>query len=138
MDCADRQESGRAAHADGDFAHQHASMTSSSDGASLLHQASMARQAKALLRKSAVFQARNLCTNLCVVSAPALFCILLLALKAGVQQLMAGDEYRVRQLQVVSHGPMSTLINWPICVQATCLRCWRSTWWLLAAGNSTF
>jgi hypothetical protein len=56
---------------------------------------SMRVQARALYRKSAIYQARNLSTNICIISAPVLFCILLLLLTAGVQQLMMGEEFKV-------------------------------------------
>jgi hypothetical protein len=52
-------------------------------------------QARALLRKSAMYQARQLSTNICIVSAPVLFCIFLLVVRAGMQQLMTGNEFTV-------------------------------------------
>jgi hypothetical protein len=60
------------------------------------HTASLAEQARALYRKSATFQMRNITTNVCIVSAPVLFCILLLLLQVGVQKLMSGSEFQVR------------------------------------------
>jgi hypothetical protein len=63
---------------------------------------SMRVQARALYRKSAMYQARNLSTNICIISAPVLFCIFLLLLKAGMQQLMSGDEFKVRALLFIA------------------------------------
>lgn len=57
---------------------------------------SMQMQAKALFRKSVMYQARNLSANVCIVSAPVLFCILLLCLQAGVQKMLSSDEFTVR------------------------------------------
>lgn len=52
-------------------------------------------QARALYRKSALYQARNMSTNICIVSAPILFCILLLLIQTGMSKLMSGTEYQV-------------------------------------------
>jgi hypothetical protein len=57
--------------------------------------ATMPVQARALYRKSALYQARNLSTNICIVSAPVLFCILLLLIQTGMSKLMSGAEFQV-------------------------------------------
>lgn len=57
---------------------------------------SMRVQARALYRKSAMYQARKLSTNICIISAPVFFCLFLLLLRAGMQQLMSGGEFKVR------------------------------------------
>ena len=56
---------------------------------------SMRVQARALYRKSYQYQARNWSTNICIVSAPVLFCILLVLLQLGMKKLMSGEEYTV-------------------------------------------
>jgi hypothetical protein len=56
-------------------------------------------QARALYRKSAVYQKSNVATNICIVSAPVFFCILLLLMQVGIQKLMSGDEYTVGPAQ---------------------------------------
>lgn len=65
-------------------------------GAVLQQNAPMRVQAKALYRKSAMYQARNVSTNVCIISAPVLFCILLLCLQAGVKKMLSGKEFEVR------------------------------------------
>jgi len=61
----------------------------------LQQNAPMRVQAKALYRKSAMYQARNVSANVCIISAPVLFCILLLCLQAGVKKMLSGKEFEV-------------------------------------------
>lgn len=62
-------------------------------------------QARALYRKSAVYQARNVASNVCIMAAPVFFCVLLLLVQVGMRKLMSGDEYTVR----TQHSSRSTL-----------------------------
>lgn len=57
---------------------------------------SMRQQARALARKSFKLQAANLWANVCIVSAPILFCVLLLLLQLGMMKLMSGEDFQVR------------------------------------------
>lgn len=53
-------------------------------------------QANALLRKSATYQKRNVCTNICLLSSPIFFCVLLLIIKLLVNNLfLSGDDFKV-------------------------------------------
>ncbi|GIL71728.1 hypothetical protein Vretimale_837 [Volvox reticuliferus] len=49
-------------------------------------------QANALFRKSAVYQRRNVGTNICLVSSPIFFCIILLAIKIIVDKLFLTQD----------------------------------------------
>lgn len=60
--------------------------------------ATMPVQARALYRKSTLYQARNLSINICIVSAPILFCILLSLIQTGMSKLMSGPEFQVSAL----------------------------------------
>ncbi|GLC69187.1 hypothetical protein PLESTF_000800000 [Pleodorina starrii] len=52
-------------------------------------------QANALLRKSAVYQKRNVCTNICLLSSPIFFCIILLIIKLLVDRLLLmNDDFK--------------------------------------------
>jgi hypothetical protein len=54
-------------------------------------------QANALLRKSLTYQKRNVCTNICLVSSPILFCAILFVLKLLVNGFVSDkDENNVR------------------------------------------
>jgi hypothetical protein len=52
-------------------------------------------QARALASKSLQLQRRNVRSNACLVAAPILFCILLLALQFSLNRLMTGSEFQV-------------------------------------------
>jgi hypothetical protein len=59
--------------------------------------ASLKAQAGALYRKNAVYQRRNLCSNICLLSAPIFFCIMLLAVQVAINRLLlTGEDYEVR------------------------------------------
>lgn len=49
-------------------------------------------QANALLRKNIVYQRRNIWSNCCLISAPILFCLLLLAIRLLVNNLLLDGE----------------------------------------------
>ncbi|GIL45991.1 hypothetical protein Vafri_3095 [Volvox africanus] len=49
-------------------------------------------QANALLRKSAVYQKRNVGTNICLLSSPIFFCLILLAIKIVVDKLFLTQD----------------------------------------------
>jgi hypothetical protein len=58
--------------------------------------ASLKAQAGALYRKNAVYQRRNLCSNVCLLSAPIFFCIMLLAVQVAINRLLlTGEDYEV-------------------------------------------
>jgi hypothetical protein len=58
--------------------------------------ASLACQAGALYRKNAVYQRRAVCSNVCLLSAPLLFCCVLLAIQLTVNRLiLVGPDYEV-------------------------------------------
>lgn len=58
--------------------------------------ASLKAQAGALYRKNAVYQRRNLCSNICLLSAPIFFCIMLLAVQVAINRLLlTGEDYEV-------------------------------------------
>jgi len=58
--------------------------------------ASLRAQAGALYRKNAVYQRRNLCSNICLLSAPIFFCVMLLAVQVAINRLLlTGDDYEV-------------------------------------------
>jgi hypothetical protein len=53
-------------------------------------------QAGALFRKNAVYQKRNCCSNCCLLSAPIVFCLLLLGIQLAVNRLiLSGEDYSV-------------------------------------------
>ncbi len=54
-------------------------------------------QANALLRKSATYQKRNVRTNICLLSSPIFFCLLLLIIKLLVDNIfLTGEDFEVR------------------------------------------
>ena len=53
-------------------------------------------QANALLRKNVVYQARNRCTNVCVISMPILFILLLFGIQQAVNFTFGGRKNKVR------------------------------------------
>lgn len=54
-------------------------------------------QAGALFRKNAVFQRRNWGSNLCLLSAPIFFCLLLFGIQMAINNLLlTGEDYAVR------------------------------------------
>jgi hypothetical protein len=54
-------------------------------------------QAGALYRKNAVYQRRNWCSNVCLLSAPIFFCLLLFGIQTAINKLLlTGDAYSVR------------------------------------------
>jgi hypothetical protein len=53
-------------------------------------------QAGALYRKNAVYQRRNWCSNVCLLSAPIFFCLLLFGIQTAINKLLlTGDDYSV-------------------------------------------
>lgn len=52
-------------------------------------------QAAALLRKNGVYQRRNMGTNICLLSSPIVFCVLLLVVQVALNKLLTGDDYKV-------------------------------------------
>jgi hypothetical protein len=43
-----------------------------------------------------VFQRRNLCSNICLLSAPIFFCVMLLAVQVAINRLLlTGEDYEV-------------------------------------------
>lgn len=55
-------------------------------------------QAFALYRKNAVFQRRNWCSNVCLLSAPIFFCLMLFGIQIAINKLLlTGDDYAVRR-----------------------------------------
>jgi len=53
-------------------------------------------QTNALLRKSGVYQRRQWCSNVCLLSAPIFFCLILFALQWSVNNLLlSGEDYEV-------------------------------------------
>ena len=53
-------------------------------------------QAGALYRKNAVFQRRNWCSNVCLLSAPIFFCLMLFGIQIAINKLLlTGDDYAV-------------------------------------------
>jgi hypothetical protein len=62
--------------------------------------ASLRAQANALYRKNAVYQRRNMCSNVCLLSAPIFFCLMLLAVQVAINRLLlTGEDYEVRRQQ---------------------------------------
>jgi hypothetical protein len=58
--------------------------------------ATFGTQAGALFRKNAVYQRRNWCSNVCLLSAPIFFCLLLFIIQVLVNRLLlAGEDYEV-------------------------------------------
>jgi hypothetical protein len=58
--------------------------------------ATFGTQAGALFRKNAVYQRRNWCSNVCLLSAPIFFCLLLFTIQILVNRLLlAGEDYEV-------------------------------------------
>lgn len=56
--------------------------------------ASFGKQANALLRKSTVYQKRNICTNICLLTAPIIFSVLLLIIQALINNVfLSGSDY---------------------------------------------
>lgn len=54
-------------------------------------------QAGALFRKNAVYQKRNWGSNVCLLSAPIFFCLLLFGIQVAINKLLlTGDDYSVR------------------------------------------
>lgn len=65
------------------------------DGAS--SRASLRAQAGALYRKNAVYQRRNMCSNVCLLSAPIFFCLMLLGVQIAINRLLlTGADFEVR------------------------------------------
>jgi hypothetical protein len=61
--------------------------------------ASLACQAGALYRKNAVYQRRAVCSNVCLLSAPLLFCCVLLAIQLTVNRLiLVGPDFEVSRV----------------------------------------
>jgi hypothetical protein len=59
--------------------------------------ATFKNQARALFRKNAVYQRRNWCSNVCLLSAPIFFCLLLFGIQIAINKLLlTGDDYAVR------------------------------------------
>jgi hypothetical protein len=59
--------------------------------------ASLRAQAGALYRKNAVYQRRALCSNICLLSAPIFFCVMLLGVQVAINRLLlTGADYEVR------------------------------------------
>lgn len=58
--------------------------------------ASLKAQAGALYRKNAVYQRRNMCSNVCLLSAPIFFCLMLLAVQIAINRLLlTGADFEV-------------------------------------------
>ncbi|GBF94154.1 ABC transporter A family [Raphidocelis subcapitata] len=56
--------------------------------------ATFKNQARALFRKNAVYQRRNWCSNVCLLSAPIFFCLLLFGIQIAINKLLlTGDDY---------------------------------------------
>ncbi|KAF8065710.1 ABCA3 [Scenedesmus sp. PABB004] len=63
-------------------------------GAAQGQRASLRAQAGALYRKNAAFQARHMCSNVCLLSAPIFFCLMLLAVQVAINRLLlTGADY---------------------------------------------
>lgn len=57
---------------------------------------SFGAQANAMLRKSAVYQRRNGCTNCCLVATPIGFCVMLFAIQTVINRAIFGQlQYKV-------------------------------------------
>jgi hypothetical protein len=68
--------------------------------------ASLRAQANALYRKNAVYQRRNMCSNVCLLSAPIFFCLMLLAVQVAINRLLlTGEDYEVRARGGGGGGP---------------------------------
>lgn len=68
--------------------------------------ASFKTQANALLRKSAIYQKRNIGTNCCLLSAPIFFCLLLLLIRILVNTLfLSGPNFEVRHAGILLGAP---------------------------------
>eukprot|EP00878_Enallax_costatus_P021383 GHUV01022633.1.p1 GENE.GHUV01022633.1~~GHUV01022633.1.p1 ORF type:complete len:165 (+),score=68.26 GHUV01022633.1:1019-1513(+) len=62
--------------------------------------ASLRAQAGALYRKNATYQRRNICSNVCLLSAPIFFCLMLLAVQIAINKLLlTGADFEVRWQQ---------------------------------------
>jgi hypothetical protein len=56
--------------------------------------AGLRAQAGALYRKNAVYQRRNACSNVCLLSAPIFFCLMLLGIQVAINRLLlTGEDY---------------------------------------------
>lgn len=80
--------------------------------------ASFKTQANALLRKSAIYQKRNIGTNCCLLSAPIFFCLLLLLIRILVNTLfLSGPNFEVRHasLAYFSAHAMTGLVQEGAC-----------------------
>ncbi|KAG1659570.1 hypothetical protein FOA52_011926 [Chlamydomonas sp. UWO 241] len=51
------------------------------------------KQANSLLRKSLVYQKRSICTNICLLSAPIVFTIILFVMQRVIDSLLSGVDY---------------------------------------------
>jgi hypothetical protein len=74
-------------------------------GVSRGQSASLPAQANALYRKNAVYQRRNMCSNVCLLSAPIFFCLMLLAVQVAINRLLlTGEDYEVRRAAELNCG----------------------------------
>lgn len=74
-----------------------ASAAAAAGGVARGQAASLRAQANALYRKNAVYQRRNMCSNVCLLSAPIFFCLMLLAVQVAINRLLlTGEDYEVR------------------------------------------
>jgi hypothetical protein len=63
--------------------------------------ASFPVQAGALWRKNVAYQKRNIASNVCLLLAPILLCLMLLVIQTAIGKLLLkGDQYEVRPLCV--------------------------------------
>ncbi|WIA37022.1 hypothetical protein OEZ86_014006 [Tetradesmus obliquus] len=71
-----------------------ASAAAAAGGVARGQAASLRAQANALYRKNAVYQRRNMCSNVCLLSAPIFFCLMLLAVQVAINRLLlTGEDY---------------------------------------------
>lgn len=56
---------------------------------------SLRTQAGALFRKNAVFQRRNMGTNVCLLASPIVFCVMLLVVQVALNRLLTGENFEV-------------------------------------------
>ena len=74
--------------------------------------ASYKAQAGALFRKNAVYQRRNWCSNVCLLSAPIFFCLLLFGIQIAINKLLlSGEDYEVCFAAGASWRPLSSWSN---------------------------
>lgn len=91
--------------------------------------ASLKAQAGALYRKNAVYQRRNLCSNICLLSAPIFFCIMLLAVQVAINRLLlTGEDYEVCIGEGWGEESLCRERIYEVCSVARTQQCWRVGW----------